>query len=86
MSRPESPAAPAATATGANVPSPCVQVCRMDARTGLCEGCARTLDEIAAWGSLTDAQRHAVLARIAWRRGTTQAVMPVAVVLRKEAP
>ena len=32
------------------VPSPCISVCRMDAVTGWCEGCFRTLDEIAGWG------------------------------------
>ena len=31
----------------ADVPSPCVSVCRMDARRGLCIGCCRTLEEIA---------------------------------------
>ena len=36
------------------VPSPCVSVCRMDAASGLCEGCLRTLDEIAAWSRLAD--------------------------------
>ena len=29
------------------VPSPCISVCRMDERTGWCEGCLRTLAEIA---------------------------------------
>ena len=33
-------------------PSPCINVCRMDAASGLCEGCARTLAEIAGWLSL----------------------------------
>ena len=42
------------------VPSPCNSVCKMDARTGWCEGCARTLDEIAAWSTMSDAQKHAV--------------------------
>jgi predicted Fe-S protein YdhL (DUF1289 family) len=32
----------------------------MDAATGLCEGCFRTLDEIAAWGSLDEAGRREV--------------------------
>lgn len=36
------------------VPSPCLSICRMDAATGWCEGCFRTLEEIAAWGSLDD--------------------------------
>jgi uncharacterized protein len=38
--------------------SPCINVCRMNDRFGLCEGCARTLDEIAAWGQM-DEQRKA---------------------------
>ena len=33
-----------------------------DAATGLCCGCGRTRDEIAAWGSLSEAQRRAVMA------------------------
>ena len=48
--------------------SPCTNVCRMDTRTGWCEGCWRTIDEIAAWAALDDAARRAVLARIAARR------------------
>lgn len=39
---------------GVAVPSPCVGVCRMDESTGLCAGCARTLDEIAGWSRLDD--------------------------------
>lgn len=48
--------------------SPCINICRMDEPTGWCEGCLRTLDEIAAWGSLTDAQRAELLARLPDRR------------------
>jgi predicted Fe-S protein YdhL (DUF1289 family) len=40
----------------------------MDPVSGLCEGCYRTLNEIAAWGSASDEQRHAILARVARRR------------------
>lgn len=47
---------------GKPVPSPCISVCRMDAVTGFCEGCFRTLDEIAGWGMLRDADKRA-----AWR-------------------
>lgn len=43
-----------------NLPSPCVSVCRMDAAGGLCEGCLRTLDEIARWSSMDDAGKRAV--------------------------
>ena len=42
------------------VPSPCISVCRMDAATGLCEGCYRTLDEIVAWSRATEEEKLAV--------------------------
>ena len=62
----------AATANTA-VPSPCISICRMHAATGWCEGCLRTLDEIAAWGGLDDAGKRQVLRaleprRVHWRR------------------
>jgi len=50
------------------VASPCVDVCRMDDATGLCAGCWRTLDEIAAWSALDDDARRAVWARLGERR------------------
>jgi hypothetical protein len=40
----------------------------MDAASGLCLGCWRTLDEIAAWGALDADGKRAVLAAIAERR------------------
>jgi predicted Fe-S protein YdhL (DUF1289 family) len=50
------------------VPSPCISVCRMDPSTGLCEGCTRTIEEIAGWGTMVETTRLAVWARIARRR------------------
>ena len=52
----------------APVPSPCISVCRMDEATGLCAGCLRTIDEIAAWSVLDDGERRAVWDAIAARR------------------
>ena len=46
------------------VPSPCVGICRMR-RDGYCEGCGRTLDEIAEWSLASDDRRRAIVARIA---------------------
>jgi predicted Fe-S protein YdhL (DUF1289 family) len=40
----------------------------MNDATGLCEGCLRTLDEIAAWSVLDDVARRAVWDAIACRR------------------
>ena len=50
------------------VRSPCISVCRIDPSNGLCEGCSRTLDEIADWGTMADEDRLSVWARIVRRR------------------
>jgi len=50
------------------VPSPCVNVCRMHDATGWCEGCKRTLDEIAAWSTLDETAKRAVWRQLAQRR------------------
>ena len=50
------------------VVSPCINVCKMDADSGLCSGCFRTIDEIAAWARASDAARLGILAAIARRR------------------
>ncbi len=42
------------------VPSPCNGVCRIHPATGWCEGCRRSLDEIAGWSAMSDEQRRAV--------------------------
>ena len=54
------------------VASPCIDVCRIDAATGWCEGCLRTLDEIAAWSTLDDERKRAVWAQLERRRLTLQ--------------
>lgn len=41
--------------------SPCVNICVIHQKTGLCTGCLRTLDEIADWGAMDAADRQAVL-------------------------
>ena len=40
----------------------------MNERTGLCDGCQRTLDEIAAWSLLDDDARRDVWQAIGERR------------------
>ena len=47
--------------------SPCIAVCMMDPRTGLCFGCGRTLPEIASWHRLDSTERQAVMATLAQR-------------------
>jgi len=64
----DEPANATSRAQARPVPSPCISVCRIDPASGLCEGCLRTLDEIAAWGSLDDDARRAVWSAIERRR------------------
>ena len=49
------------------VPSPCNCVCRVDPASGLCDGCLRTLDEIAGWTALDAAGKRAVWERLGER-------------------
>jgi hypothetical protein len=44
-----------------------MSICRMDAATDLCEGCRRTLDEIAAWSRMSDDEKRRVWTLIAQR-------------------
>jgi uncharacterized protein len=50
------------------IDSPCISVCRMDAVTRLCEGCLRTIDEIAEWGAMNDQEKLLVLDDISRRK------------------
>jgi len=59
------------------VASPCISVCRMDAATGLCVGCLRTIDEIAEWSVLDEGARRDVWTAIAQRRARMAIVEPV---------
>ena len=61
--------------TRGDVPSPCINVCRMDDARGVCTGCLRTLDEIAGWSRASDEAKRAILAAIAQRRSETPVVV-----------
>ena len=50
------------------VASPCINVCTLDAAGRVCLGCHRTLDEIAAWGGMPDAERARVMALLPGRK------------------
>ncbi|WP_136419671.1 DUF1289 domain-containing protein [Herbaspirillum sp. ST 5-3] len=50
------------------VPSPCISICRMNPQTGLCEGCLRSIDEIALWSTATEEMKRQVWVEIRRRR------------------
>ena len=54
---------------GQTPPSPCIGVCQLASDGGTCTGCGRTLDEIGAWSSASDAYKLAVWRRIEAKRG-----------------
>jgi len=55
---------PAAPAPDSPLPSPCISLCQMDADSGLCQGCLRTIDEIVAWSDAGEDYKRVVWAEI----------------------
>ena len=52
----------------ANISSPCINVCRINQRTGYCEGCWRNLDEISYWSQASDEYKKQVWQKIELRK------------------
>ena len=52
----------------AKIESPCIDICVIDQASRLCTGCGRTIDEISAWGSMTSAERLAIMAQLPTRQ------------------
>ena len=52
----------------------------MDPAQGLCIGCRRTLDEIARWGTMSDAEREKIFSALEDRKSNVAevAVPPLA--------
>lgn len=59
----------------ADVASPCVGVCVIS-DDDLCQGCARTIEEIAGWGAASFDERRRVLAELPGRRAGTWELHP----------
>ena len=52
----------------APVPSPCVSLCKIDAMSGLCDGCWRSIDEIVHWSGADDHFKRSVWTEIGRRK------------------
>ncbi len=48
------------SAAEGSVPSPCVGVCRVHAKTRFCVACFRTIDEITRWGGASDNDKRVI--------------------------
>ncbi|MCL2657148.1 MAG: DUF1289 domain-containing protein [Betaproteobacteria bacterium] len=53
------------------VPSPCIGVCQLDPKSGLCIGCLRTVEEIEAWSNASELLRRAILRALVERRANS---------------
>ncbi|MFN3953507.1 MAG: DUF1289 domain-containing protein [Pararhodobacter sp.] len=51
------------------IESPCVNICVIHPRVGICAGCYRTLDEIGAWSQMAPETRSAIIAELSQRQG-----------------
>ena len=47
-----------------DVPSPCINFCRLDVKGEFCLGCYRHVEEIAAWSAYKPEQKQAVLDKL----------------------
>ncbi len=57
------------------IATPCIKVCAVDGATGLCFGCARSMNEIARWTVMSAAERDAVMAELPARRARIEAAL-----------
>lgn len=55
------------------IKTPCIKVCVVDGSSGFCLGCGRTLNEIARWARMTEAERDQVMAGLPPRIETLKA-------------
>jgi predicted Fe-S protein YdhL (DUF1289 family) len=55
------------------IQTPCNKICTIDPATDLCVGCGRTLDEIARWSALTDAERTRIMLELPRRLAAARA-------------
>jgi len=43
------------------ITTPCVKVCFVDPKAGVCLGCFRTMEELGCWTRYSDAERDAIM-------------------------
>ena len=50
-----------------NFESPCINNCKLNEITNVCEGCGRTIKEIMQWTFMTDEERKEIMKRVGGR-------------------
>jgi len=46
------------------ISTPCINVCTMDEDSDLCFGCGRSRDEIAMWGTISQAEKKNIMSEL----------------------
>ena len=54
------------------IPSPCIRICAVSARTGFCIGCGRKLGEIGGWQKFTNAEKQTIIDELPTRLANSQ--------------
>lgn len=53
--------------------SPCIDICKIDKKSGLCKGCLRTRQEIKGWKALSKSERREIIGDIVLRKREARA-------------
>jgi predicted Fe-S protein YdhL (DUF1289 family) len=59
------------------IESPCVNICTLDARSGICLGCGRPIDEIAQWAAMAASERARIMLELPARLAPARVTKPV---------
>ena len=55
--------------------SPCINVCKLNPKNNLCEGCLRTSEEISNWSKYSDNKKRNIISILKNRKLTTLIVL-----------
>ncbi len=56
----------------APIRSPCIRICAVNPKTGHCQGCFRTLKEIAGWTRMSPEERERIMAALPGRKAAAE--------------
>jgi len=46
------------------ISSPCINVCAVSGKTGICVGCGRSLKEIGGWSRMSEVERRDIMSAL----------------------
>jgi predicted Fe-S protein YdhL (DUF1289 family) len=64
------------------IESPCTKICTLNARSSMCLGCGRTIDEIAGWAAMNAADRARIINQLPARLTAAKSVQANATIVK----